>query len=72
LLYNNFTSNILDKKATQQIIHSSIHYTLNFDLLTPPYDNIKEVTVAEMQTTLDAMSISTGKRLGFRFQADDH
>ncbi|MCX6268187.1 MAG: hypothetical protein NTW16_12645 [Bacteroidetes bacterium] len=70
LLYNNFTGNILDLKAIQNIIHSSILYTINFDLLTPPYDTIKEVTVAEMQTTLDAMSISTGKRLGFRFQAD--
>jgi len=70
LLYNNFTGNVLDQKAIRTVIHSSIMYTLNFDLLTPPYDNIKEVTVAEMQTTLDAMSISTGKRLGFRFQAD--
>ena len=71
LLYNNFTSNILNKKAIQAVIHSSILYTLNFDLLAPPYDTIKQVSVAEMQTTLDAMSISTGKRLGFRFQADD-
>jgi hypothetical protein len=70
LLYNNFTGNILDQKAIQTILHSSILYTLNFDLLTPPYDNIKEISLAEMQTTLDAMSISTGKRLGFRFQAD--
>ena len=70
LLYNNFTGNVLDQKAIETIIQSSILYTLNFDLLTPPYNNIKEVTVAEMQTTLDAMSISTGKRLGFRFQAD--
>ena len=70
LLYNDFKGNVLDQKAIQTIIESSIRYTLNFDLLTPPYDNIKEVSVAEMQTTLDAMSISTGKRLGFRFQAD--
>ncbi len=70
LLYNNFPGSNLDRKAIQTILHSSILYTLNFDLLTPPYDNIKEVTVAEMQTTLDAMSIRTGKRLGFRFQAD--
>ena len=70
LLYNNFAANLLDQKAIQTIIHSAVLYTLNFDLLTPPYDNIKEVTVAEMQTTLDAMSISTGKRLGFRFQDD--
>ena len=70
LLYNNFTGNILDQKAIRMIIHSSVLYTVNFDLLTPPFENIKEVSVAEMQTTLDSMSISTGKRLGFRFQAD--
>jgi hypothetical protein len=70
LLYNNFPGNILDLKAIRTILHSSILYTLNFDLLTPPYENIQEVTVAEIQTTLDSMSIRTGKRLGFRFQAD--
>ena len=70
LLNNNFTGNVLDRKAIQTILHSSIEYTLNFDLLTPPYDNVKEVTVSEMQTTIDTISLSTGKRLGFRFQAD--
>jgi len=70
LLYNNFPGSNLDRKAIQTILQSSILYTLNFDLLTPPYDNIKEVTVAEMQTTLDSMLIRTGKRLGYRFQAD--
>ena len=70
LLYNNFPGNVLDKKAIQTILYSSILYTLNFDLLTPPYESIKEASVAEIQTTLDSMSIRTGKRLGFRFQAD--
>ena len=70
LLYNNFPGNILDRKAIGTILHSAILYTLNFDLLTPPYENIKETSVAEIQTTLDSMSIKTGKRLGFRFQAD--
>jgi hypothetical protein len=70
LLYNNFPGSDLSREAIRNILHSSILYTLNFDLLTPPYDNIKEVNVAEMQTTLDSMLIRTGKRLGFRFQAD--
>ncbi len=70
LLYNNFTGNILDLAAIRNIMNSAILYTLNFDLLTPPFDTIKEVSVSEMQTTLDSMSMSTGKRLGFRFQAD--
>jgi len=71
LLYNNFSYARLNQKTIKSILHSAILYTLNFDLLTPPFDNMKEVTVQEMQTTLDAMSIRTGKRLGFRFQADE-
>lgn len=70
LLYNNFPTSILDTHAIISIIQSSIQYTLNFDLLTPPYENMKEVTVQEMQTTLDNLQFRTGKRLGFRFQAD--
>jgi hypothetical protein len=70
LLYNNFPTSRLDTHAIISIVQSSIQYTLNFDLLTPPYDNMKEVTVQEMQTTLDNLQFRTGKRLGFRFQAD--
>jgi hypothetical protein len=70
ILYNNFATARLDAKTINQILQSSIRYTLNFDLLTPPYDNMKEVTVEEMQTVLEAMQTRTGKRLGYRFQAD--
>jgi hypothetical protein len=70
MLYNNFPGNILDQQAIRTMIYESVLYTLNFDLLTPPYETIKEVSVAEMQITLNNMSISTGKRLGYRFQAD--
>ena len=69
-IYNDFTVNILDRAAAGNIILSAIEYTLNFDLLTPPFDNIKEVSVGEIQTTLDSIAVRTGKRLGFRFQAD--
>ena len=71
LLYHNFATAQLDARAIGSIVHSSIEYTLNFDLLTPPYDNMKEVTVLEMQTTLDNLQMRTGKRLGFKFQADE-
>ena len=71
LLYNNFQTSLLDRKGIQKILHSAMEYTINFDLLTPPFDTIKEVSVSEIQLTLDSMSIKTGKRLGFRFQADE-
>lgn len=71
LLYNNFGHSAMDKKTIRSIIHSSILYTINFDLLTPPFDSLKEVSQVEMQSQLDSMSIRTGKRIGFRFQADE-
>jgi hypothetical protein len=70
LLYNNFATAVMDSAAIHTILRSSILYTLNFDLLTPPYDNMKEVSMQEMQNVLESMQLTTGKRLGFRFQAD--
>lgn len=69
-LYNNFGSTDLTKKTACDIVESSIYYTLNFDLLTPPYDNVKMVSVQEFISAVDSMQIKTGKRLGFKFQAD--
>lgn len=69
-LYSNFGDSVLNDESAAEIIRSSILYTINFDLLTPPYDNVKEVTVQEFRTALDSMQLKTGKRLGFRFQAD--
>jgi hypothetical protein len=60
----------MTKKMALEIIESAVLYTINFDLLTPPYNNIKEVTVQEFRAALDPMQIKTGKRLGFKFQAD--
>ena len=70
LLPNNFTNLVLDEKKAREIIESAIQYTVNFDLLTPPYDHVKEVSVLEIMSTLDTMTLKTGKRLGFKFQAD--
>ncbi len=69
-LYHNFSTSVLDKTAVREIVESAMLYTLNFDLLTPPYDSMKEVSVSEMQVTLENMPIKTGKRLGFKFYAD--
>jgi hypothetical protein len=69
-LYNNFQSSVITRETVRTILESAIRYTTNFDLLTPPYDALKMITVADIQTTLDNMKITTGKRLGFRFQGD--
>ena len=70
MLYNNFNTSLISSESVQNIIESAIEYTTNFDLLTPPYDEMKLVSVGEMRSDFDKKSLTTGKRLGFRFQAD--
>lgn len=70
ILYNDFGRHFLDKDAAGKIVEAAMMYTINFDLLTPPYEAVKMVTVNEMKNTLDAISVKTGKRLGFHFQED--
>jgi len=70
-LYNNFTSAVLDKPAIADIVDSAIIYTLDFSLFAPPFDNVKEVSVSVMEEEASKMQVQTGKRLGFRFGADN-
>ena len=70
MLYNNFNTSLISSDSVKSIVESAIEYTTNFDLLTPPYDEVKLVSVGEMRSDLDKKSLVTGKRLGFRFQAD--
>ena len=70
MLYNNFNTSLITSESVQGIIESAIEYTTNFDLLTPPYDDVKMVSVGEMRNDMDKKTLVTGKRLGFRFQAD--
>lgn len=69
-LYNNFQTSVVTPETIKTVCESAIRYAVNFDLLTPPYDNMKYITVGDIQAALDNMKITTGKRLGFRFQGD--
>jgi hypothetical protein len=69
-LYNDLASNGMDRVKLKEVLYSVIIYVLDFDLLTPPYDQVNQVTVSEMNELNAGGQLSTGKRLGFRFQAD--
>ena len=72
-LYNDFVNTVIDEAALRAIVESAVLYCLNFDLLTPPFDSVKEVPVSDILAVENFLKISTGKRLGFRFQAyTDH
>ncbi len=69
-LYKNFRTSIITPESADKIITAAIRYTLGFDLLTPPYDHVKLISVEDMKNTLDTIGLKTGKRLGFRFYPD--
>ena len=71
MIYTNFNTSVVTPETVQGVVESAIEYTTNFDLLTPPYDEVKLVSVGEMRTNFDKKLLITGKRLGFRFQADN-
>ena len=70
-LYNDFVNEVIDQGKIRNIIESTILYSMDFDLLTPPYDAMSQVNVHEVNEATSAMKIKTGKRLGFKFQADN-
>jgi hypothetical protein len=46
-------------------------FAIEFDLITPPYDLVQQVSVMQIMEISSDLQIATGKRLGFQFSADD-
>jgi len=61
----------LTKKNLKEIIETAVKYAIDFDLLVPPYDQVKIASVEQMQVEINHSRIQTGKRLGFKFNSDD-
>lgn len=61
----------LDRDALVPILESAIDFALNFDLLMPPYEENKRVTVDQFNTKMDNSKFVTGKRLGYDFDIED-
>jgi len=69
-LYSDFDDAVLNKKSLKAIVESAILYTINFDLLVPPYQAVKEISLGQKLKQEGNFAIKTGKRMGFKFHAD--
>ena len=61
----------ITREALVGILETAIAYSLDFDLLTPPYEDAKRVTVDQFNTKMDNSKFVTGKRLGYDFEVED-
>jgi hypothetical protein len=64
-------ANVLDQKSIADIIMASVQYCLDFDLLVPPYEAVKLISVGQIHQNISDAKQKTGKRLGFQFKVDD-
>jgi hypothetical protein len=67
----NFGREEISQERLIAILEAAIHYAINFDLLTPPYEQNKRVTVEQFNTKFDSSTFITGKRLDYDFNVDD-
>ncbi len=71
MLFSNYGNEAITRSSLQNIISTAIQYSLEFDLLVPPYDTVKIATVGQAEAKIQHSRVITGKRLGFQFNSDD-
>lgn len=70
-LLKDFALDTISPGFIRQIVEIAIQYSVQFDLLVPPYDQVKIATVDQMLEKISHSKMTTGKRLGFSFNVDD-
>ena len=67
----NFGKAEISRELLTTVLETAINYAVNFDLLTPPYEQNKRVTLEQFNTKFDSSTFVTGKRLNYDFNVDD-
>ncbi|MFI3263767.1 MAG: hypothetical protein SNG38_02140 [Rikenellaceae bacterium] len=62
-----FGSAIFDRLALVKILESAIYYSINFDLLVPPFELNHRVKIDQFNSKMDNSKFETGKRLGYEY-----
>ena len=66
-----FGKSEINRESLIAILESAINYAINFDLLVPPYEANKHVTIDQFNSKMDNSKFVTDKRTGFDFNVDD-
>ena len=70
-LFRDLENGQLTNEVICQIIQSCFSFALEFDLITPPYELVQEVSLHQVDAISSALHLATGKRLGFKFKVED-
>ncbi|MBD98542.1 MAG: hypothetical protein CMO34_01760 [Verrucomicrobia bacterium] len=70
-MHNDFVNQTLDELCVRNIIQQAIIYSMDFDLYSPPFNHVQEISVGHLLTETSGMHLKTGKRVGYKFSFED-
>ena len=69
--FRDLKNSFISDDVIRQITQTAIMYAIDFDLITPPYEVIKEVSLGQIKAISSDLQLSTGKSMGFKFSNQD-
>lgn len=69
-LFNDLEHDTFTEQRIRDFLESSILHSLNSDIFTPPFEQVKMISVQDLMEKNLSSVVSTGKRLGFKLQTD--
>ena len=70
-LFDDFADQQMNSDMLDQIINVCMVYTLNFDLFTPNFNDVRLISVHQIATMSMNQKIKTSKRLGYKFSHEN-
>ena len=69
-LFNSFGKGKIKPAQIIEILELAIIYCMDFDLLTPPFETVRQITLEEKQFIGGNSGYPTGKTLGYKFRTE--
>lgn len=66
VLFNDFGNEVLSQSHLQSIVESALIYSLDLDVIVPPFDKMNSITVNQVIEYSLQAALTTSKRLGFK------
>ena len=70
-LYNDFPNQELNDSYIEGIVDQSMIFSLNFDLISPNYQDVSRVHVHQILDMNNSHKLRTSKSLGFKFSHEN-
>ena len=70
-LFNDFSNSKVSASSLRSIIETAILYAMEFDLYTPPYNEVKEISIGSMIHESSILKVKTSKRMGYKFSQEE-